>query len=37
MSEIKNEVEKTNEEVKDLASEVKEETAATEAAEEKTV
>ena len=37
MSEIKNEVEKTNEEVKDLASEVKEETAAPEAAEEKTV
>ncbi|WP_303961154.1 septum site-determining protein MinD [Succinatimonas hippei] len=37
MSEIKNEVEKTNEEVKDLASEVKEETAAPEAAVEKTV
>ena len=35
MSEIKNEVEKTNEEVKDLASTVKEETAAQEATEEK--
>ena len=30
MSEIKNEVEKTNEEVKDLASTVKDETAAAE-------
>lgn len=37
MSEIKNEVEKTNEEVKDLASTVKEETAASEDTEEKAV